>query len=166
MSQAGINDILNVAPSVPTSFVTDMGTAIPASNVIQIVGGPGVQTIGGGNTITINITSAVTWLTVSAADNPVTMQPQFGYIVVGGATVNFTLPAAMAVGQNIKIEGSGAMFTIAQNAFQSMFLGIVSSTIGGGNMESTTIFDAIELLCVTANFQFKVINSVGNLKFT
>lgn len=44
MSQAGQLVSGNTPPAVPTSFVTDNGTAIPAANILNVLGGPGVQT--------------------------------------------------------------------------------------------------------------------------
>lgn len=59
MSQSGIANLSTSTPTIPTSFTTDSGTAIPSANVIDINGGTGITTSGLGNVITITSTSSV-----------------------------------------------------------------------------------------------------------
>ena len=56
MSQAGLIDIEASNPQIPTSFVTDSGTAIPLGNELEILGGPGIETSASGKTVTISLT--------------------------------------------------------------------------------------------------------------
>lgn len=53
MSQEGLLGIQS-SPSVPTNFVTDAGTATPALNTLNVLGGTDITTSGAGNTITIS----------------------------------------------------------------------------------------------------------------
>lgn len=48
----------DLPPSVPESFVTNAGTAVPAANVLNVIGGAGITTSGAGSTVTITATGA------------------------------------------------------------------------------------------------------------
>lgn len=71
MSQSGIIDIGGSDPQVPTSFITDSGTAVPINNELEILGGTAIDTSGSGNTVTINfdITEVPTIATTYQADS-------------------------------------------------------------------------------------------------
>ncbi len=55
MSQAGLIDIEASNPQIPTQFDTDSGNAVPIANVLELLGGEGIETSASGNTITISI---------------------------------------------------------------------------------------------------------------
>lgn len=44
----------NLPVTVPTSFQTDSGTATPAANILNVLGGDNIGTEGSGNTVTVN----------------------------------------------------------------------------------------------------------------
>lgn len=61
MSQAGVISATSSSPAIPTSFVTNAGTAVPVANILNILGASTaagtspVATTGVGNTVTVNV---------------------------------------------------------------------------------------------------------------
>lgn len=163
MSQGGVITIPTAAQNL--SFVTNAGTATSSMGIINVVGAGGATTSGAGNTVTINLTaSSFTWNVVTSANNTVNVATQNAYIAKGASQVIFKLPAAAAVGDTFYIVGYGNLWTLNQNAGQQIFFGVQQTTVGvGGSITATMIKDRIEVVCVTANTEFEVITSIGNL---
>lgn len=106
----------------------------------------------------------VIWTTVTSADNPVNLVAGNGYIAKGGGVVNFVLPAAAVVGDMIYIIGYSNLWTISQNAGQSIRISNATSSVGvTGSLSATLISDSVNLLCITANTEFKALSPQGNL---
>lgn len=114
-----------------------------------------VDDAGGGGGITWN---EVTGTTQSAAvDN--------GYITNNASLVTVTLPDTATLGSVVRISGSGAGgWKVAQNAGETIHFGNTDTTTGaGGSLASTNRYDAVELVCITADTDWVVISSVGNI---
>lgn len=166
MSQAGLNNVSSM-PSVPLQFTTDSGIAVPALNNLNVFGGTGATTSGVGSTITVTVTSSgFAWNVVTSATNPKSLVKENGYISKGAGAVTFVLPATAAVGDMFIIAGYGNLWTLTQNAAQSLTLGMDTTTVGvGGSITATQARDSVSIVCVTANTEFQIINSIGNLTF-
>ena len=165
MSQGGPLGAADVGPEVPTQFICDVGIAVPASNSLNIFGSSGITTTGLGDTVTISFSgSGFAWNVVTSALNPVTLIAGNAYICKGTNPVQFILPASAAVGDCFKIVGYSNLWSIAQNAMQSITIGTVTSTAGiFGGLTATTVSDGIELVCVTTNLEFYEIEIQGNI---
>lgn len=61
-------------PAIATSYVTDSGTAVPAANVLTVLGGAGCATSASGSTITVTVDgTAPTYVNVTTAMSPYTV---------------------------------------------------------------------------------------------
>jgi len=163
VSQSGILNIVSATPSIATSYVTNAGTAVPAANVLNVLGAGGTVTSGAGNTITITVSgSGMTWSRISASQ---TLAVNNGYFCVSpGGALALLLPAVSAVGAEIEVSLQGATsWSITQGAGQSITIGNQTTTVGvGGSLTSTQQGDTIRLVCQLANLTWTVMSSMGN----
>jgi hypothetical protein len=154
---AGIDgvDVGSVA-KVITMASDQLGTA-------TITAGAGISVTPGANTITIASTNGIAWTEVTGTSQA--MAVDSGYIANNAGLVTLTLPATAAVGDRVRIAGKGAGgWKCAQNAGQTINFGNTATTVGtGGSIDSTNQYDALELLCITANTTWVTLSSVGNL---
>ena len=115
-----------------------------------------------------------TWATPSGGTsftwNEVTVTSQTasidnGYITNNAGLVTVTLPDTAALGSVVRLSGKGAGgWLLAQNAGETIHFGNTDTTTGvTGSLASTNQYDAIELVCITANTDWVVISSVGNI---
>jgi len=105
---------------------------------------------------------AVIWQQVEGAFSFVTGN---GYIANNSSLVPGTLPLTAAVGDSFTIVGKGAGgWQVAQNAGQTIHFGDKNTTTGtGGSVMSQSTNDAMAFICTTANTDFTVLTSQGNL---
>jgi hypothetical protein len=105
---------------------------------------------------------AVTWsVETGAAVAPAVNK---GYITNRGGGITYTLPTTAAVGSIIRICSIAGLWTIAQNAGESIVFGAFTTTVGaGGSLVATNVGDTIEIVCTVADTTWAVLSSIGNI---
>lgn len=163
--------IMNVATASSIGAVTTLtgntgGAVPPTLGNINVVGSGGVTVSGnpGTSTLTISVSgSGMTWNEVTGAS--ANMSVNNGYIANNAGLVTLTLPATSAFGDVIQVGGKGTGgWRIAQNAGQTIHFGSLDTTTGaGGSLSSMLRYDCVEMVCITANTDWLVTSTQGNL---
>lgn len=130
----------------------------------NIVGSSGVSVTNGVNSIVISGSGGgYGWTEVTGTS--ASMAVNNGYVANNAGLVTLTLPAIAAFGDTVKIAGKGAgLFKIAQNAGQTIHVGGTGTTTGvTGSLTSVEQYNSLELLCITANTDWEVLQGLqGN----
>lgn len=111
-----------------------------------------------------NIPSLYPWTVVNANTS---MAVNNGYFINGGGSINMLLPAVSAVGDTVRIATLGTNgCVITQNAPNSVNIVDVTSTVGLGGtttLQTTNgvLSGSLELVCMTADTDWKVISGTG-----
>ena len=149
-----------VPPAVATSYVTDNGTAVPALNILNVIGGTGAITSGAGNTITITVkTEGFGWSEKNAAFNAAV---QNGYFC--NAALTATLPASggLAIGATIIFfVDTAAGVTVQAGAGEMIQIGSTIS-VPGGTAVSNKLGDELELVFKPSDLTWHAIPSGGS----
>lgn len=102
-----------------------------------------------------NANSGFTWS--GPATTPTAMLPNHGYININVGLGTFTLPSVSIPGDMIYLMGQGAGgWTITYGTGQTIRIGSSLSTVTTGSISSTNQYDAIQIVCVSANRDWQV----------
>jgi len=166
MSQAGIISTTAgpVPPTVPTSFVTDSGTAVPAANVLNVNGGLGATTSGSGNTIIVTVKNeGFLWSEQTANFNAAI---ENGYYCNNALTVTLPPTAGLIIGNTIIIYvDTAGTVTIQANTGQSIQVSMNISVVGGTAI-SNTRGSVLELNFKPSDATWHTVDSLGTFSVT
>lgn len=164
-SGSGSTVTMNIGPMTDGQLLIG-NTASSDPTISTLTAGSGVTITNGAGSITIASTGGFTWNEVTGTSQ--TMSVNNGYIANNAGLVTLTLPTLAAVGDAIQVIGKGAGgWRIAQNGGETIHF-ISSDTTTGvtGRLDSTVRYDCVELVCITANTDWVVCDSAGNITVT
>ena len=132
----------------------------------SLTAGTNVTITPGTNTIEIAASGGSTGMTwTEVTGTTVSLAAENGYVMNNANLITATLPATCAVGKRIALLGKGAGgWKVAQNDSQTIHFIAVDTTTGtGGYLQSSERYDCIEIICITADTDFVVRSSTGNI---
>ena len=156
---------------VMTALATDgqvlIGSTAGVPAAATLTAGTGVTIGNASNAITISASGGgFTWNNITGTSS--SLAASNGYQANNAGLVTLTLPVTSSFGDVIAICGYGAGgWRVAQNAGQSINMGLLSSTVGvTGHIDSNNQYDTVVLLCNVANTTWTRLSSEGNIGVT
>jgi hypothetical protein len=154
-------DMLEIGPLTNGQLLIGSTGAAPVAGTLTA--GSGISITNGAGSITVaTVAGGLGWVEETTTSRALVVDQ--GVVGNNAATITMTLPATAAQFSIFRFvqKGAGAV-KIAQNAGQTIHFGNTDSTTGaGGYIEATAQWDAVHLICTTANTDFAVLSSTGN----
>lgn len=121
----------------------------------------------GAGTIDLSVPCCFQWKVVTGVLKSAVINE--GYICNNGSEVTIELPTTAAIGSIIKVTGKGAGgWKISQSVNQWIRWNesVVTTTGVTGSLNGNDDFSSVELLCITADIGWLVLNAKGNISVT
>ena len=134
---ASPNITLTTGATIATTYTADTGSATPAANNLNILGGPGVTTSASGSTVTIN---SVVFTDQSAST---AILSDSGSFCTNGAGIILDLPAAPSQGELIEVVCTTANAVAIDAPVGDFIRAGALITSSGGTLTSTAIGDSV-----------------------
>ena len=142
-----------------------IGSTGNAPQASTLTAGAGIAITNAAGSVTISSTgSGLAWEEVTDATKSMAVATAYGANRAGGVT--FTLPSTCAAGSVMEIIGMQGLWSLAENAGQTIYMGNTNATITTGTLTATNAGDCITLRCITTDTDFRVIASMGNITIT
>ncbi len=167
MSQAGIANLALAIPTIATSYNGDAGTAAPAANILNVLGGQANYVTGSGSTLTVGWFK---WNPIAGTSQQMAIKN--AYVCQNAGLTTLTLPATAAIGDcvlvaNTPTNGNGGGFKVAQNAGQQIVFDNQATTVGAtgfiDNSAGPNLTTSIILQCIETNTTWAVFGSINSL---
>jgi len=158
MSQSGALQSGSIGPDVPTTFLCDVGSAVPISNTLEVFGGGGASTSGSGNTITI--TTAGDELTITGDSGGALLPTVGNWNIVGGDNLTTSGAVSTLTVSLTDLTQYAVLFGASSSSIQASNLGtngqlligstgsypaFASLTSSGGTITFTTGANSLNL---------------------
>lgn len=128
-----------------------IGSTAGSPSAATLTQGTGITITSASNSITIanSATPGMSWVNISGTTQAAAVNT--GYVVGNASQTTITLPATAALGDRVAVQGKGAAgWILTANTGQTIQVG-QAATASAGTVTSAAAFDAIEVICITAN---------------
>lgn len=141
-----------------------IGSTGASPSPATITAGTGIAITNGASSITVSSSGGgVTWTEVTGTSQ--LMVANNAYIANNAGLVTLTIPATLAQGDTFIIVGKGVGGWLVQaNTGQTIYIGSQTSSVAG-SISSSNRRNCVEFVCITANTEVEVRNSIGNINF-
>jgi hypothetical protein len=149
------------ALAAPTDGQLIIGSTGADPSVAALTAGSGISITNGAGTISIDATAGLAWNNETNDAN--TMAINNGYVINATNLCTMTIPATAAIGSVFAIAGYATNGWVLQaNTGQTINFGDDQSSTAG-SVTFTNRYDSITIVCTTADTDFAVIASQGNM---